>query len=264
MLVFRWNSMKFLVNNKILNYEYKTWIPYSDPRFRTLGFANKFHIALPTRPRFEQYEWLALPPAMAEIRSFPCRSCPLSRGHENTSEDSEISYDFRTQYYTVRRIAFPVDRRITSQFQVTHDCAKPGIVMCCCTVFCYRLNIWCKIWYFHGDDIEECRLLAYKNTVLTSQETRYVSATELSRLMSCKFWGFYDGDYEECSLLGCKTPVYTSQETRYSSDIEPSRLMLSKILDFHGGDNEEVVFSDVTPCGSCKSQHFGRRYRFCC
>jgi hypothetical protein len=32
---------------------------------------------------------------------------------------------------------------------------------------------------------EECRLLGYKNTVRTSQETHYVSATEAGRLMLC-------------------------------------------------------------------------------
>jgi hypothetical protein len=33
---------------------------------------------------------------------------------------------------------------------------------------------------------EECRLLGYKNAVLTSQETHCLSATEPSRLMLCK------------------------------------------------------------------------------
>jgi hypothetical protein len=33
---------------------------------------------------------------------------------------------------------------------------------------------------------EECRLLGYENPVRTSQETQYVSATELSQLMLCK------------------------------------------------------------------------------
>jgi hypothetical protein len=41
-----------------------------------------------------------------------------------------------------------------------------------------------------------------KNTVHTSQETHYVSATESSQLMLCKISGFYGGDYEECRLLG--------------------------------------------------------------
>jgi hypothetical protein len=38
----------------------------------------------------------------------------------------------------------------------------------------------------HYGDCEEFRLLGCKNTVHTSQETHYVSATELSRLMLCK------------------------------------------------------------------------------
>jgi hypothetical protein len=59
------------------------------------------------------------------------------------------------------------------------------------------------MWGLHGDDYEECRLLGYKNPVRTSQETRYVSATESSRLMLRKIWGFHGSDYEECRLLGC-------------------------------------------------------------
>jgi hypothetical protein len=39
---------------------------------------------------------------------------------------------------------------------------------------------------FDGGDYEECPLLGYKNPVRTSQETHYVSATELSRLFLCK------------------------------------------------------------------------------
>jgi hypothetical protein len=59
-----------------------------------------------------------------------------------------------------------------------------------------------KIWGFHGNDYEECRLLGYKNPVRTSQETHYVSATESSQLMLCKIWGCYGSDYEECRLVG--------------------------------------------------------------
>jgi hypothetical protein len=52
-----------------------------------------------------------------------------------------------------------------------------------------------------------------KNTVIwdmkaqfhTSQETRYVSATEQSQLMLCKIYGFHVNDYEEYRLLGCYT-----------------------------------------------------------
>jgi hypothetical protein len=55
----------------------------------------------------------------------------------------------------------------------------------------------CKIWGFHGSDYEECRLLGYKTQGRTSQETRYLSATESSQLMLCKIWGFHGGDYED-------------------------------------------------------------------
>jgi hypothetical protein len=89
------------------------------------------------------------------------------------------------------------------------------------------------IWGFHGCDYEECRLVGYKITVRTSQETHYFSATESSRLMLCTIWGFHGSDYEECRLLGYKNPVLTSQETHYFSATEASRLMLCKIWGFH-------------------------------
>jgi hypothetical protein len=44
----------------------------------------------------------------------------------------------------------------------------------------------CKCLGFHGGHYEECRLLGYKTPVRTSQETRYVSATERSQLKPCK------------------------------------------------------------------------------
>jgi hypothetical protein len=37
-----------------------------------------------------------------------------------------------------------------------------------------------------SNQIEECRLLGFKNPVRTSQETPYVSTTESSQLMLCK------------------------------------------------------------------------------
>jgi hypothetical protein len=43
----------------------------------------------------------------------------------------------------------------------------------------------CKISGFHGGDYEEFRLLGYKNSVCTSQETHYVSTTESNQLMLC-------------------------------------------------------------------------------
>jgi hypothetical protein len=51
--------------------------------------------------------------------------------------------------------------------------------------------------------IEECRLLGYKTSFRTSQETHYLSTTESSQLILCKIRGYHGGDYEECRLLGC-------------------------------------------------------------
>jgi hypothetical protein len=96
-----------------------------------------------------------------------------------------------------------------------------------------------KIWCLHGDDYEECRLRGYKASVRTSQETYYVSTTELSQLMLFKIWCFHGGVYEECRLLGFKNPLPTSQETHYFSATESSQLMLCKIWCFHGGDYEQ-------------------------
>jgi hypothetical protein len=59
-----------------------------------------------------------------------------------------------------------------------------------------------KIYGFHGEDYEECRLLGYKNPVRTSQETHYVSATEPIRLMLYKIC-FHGGDYAECRIVEC-------------------------------------------------------------
>jgi hypothetical protein len=44
----------------------------------------------------------------------------------------------------------------------------------------------CKISGFHGGDYDERSLLEYKNPVRTSQETHYVSTTDISQLMLCK------------------------------------------------------------------------------
>jgi hypothetical protein len=46
--------------------------------------------------------------------------------------------------------------------------------------------IYVRYEVLHGGDYEECRLLGYKNSVRTSQETHYISATESSQLMLCK------------------------------------------------------------------------------
>jgi hypothetical protein len=76
---------------------------------------------------------------------------------------------------------------------------------------------------FHGGDYEECRLLGYRNSIRTSQETHYVSATKSSQLMLCKIWGFHGADDEECSFLGYINSIRTSQVTRYVSLQSPAR-----------------------------------------
>jgi hypothetical protein len=78
--------------------------------------------------------------------------------------------------------------------------------LCCHSVFVSLVTSrqqpkTCKISGFHGGDYEECRLLGCKNSVRTSQETHYVSATEPSQIMLCKIWGSHSGEYEECRLL---------------------------------------------------------------
>jgi hypothetical protein len=50
----------------------------------------------------------------------------------------------------------------------------------------YKSKSLLKIRGFHAGDCKGCRLLGYENPVRSSQETHYVSATELSRLMQCK------------------------------------------------------------------------------
>jgi hypothetical protein len=98
------------------------------------------------------------------------------------------------------------------------------------------VSVVSKIQGFPCGGYEECRLLGYKNTVRTLQETHYFSATEPSPLMLCKIWGFHGSDYEEFRLLGYKNPVRTSQETHYLSTTESSQLMLCNIWRFYGGD----------------------------
>jgi hypothetical protein len=87
----------------------------------------------------------------------------------------------------------------------------------------------------HGSDYEEA---GYRDKipVRSSQETRYVSVSQPTRLMLCKIWGFHGGGYEDCLLLWYRNAIRTSQETHYVSATEPNRLMLCKILRFHGGD----------------------------
>jgi hypothetical protein len=105
----------------------------------------------------------------------------------------------------------------------------------------------CKIWGFHGSDYEGCRILGYKTPVRTSQETHYVSATELSQLMLCKIWSFHGSDYEECRLLVYKPPVRTSQETHYVSATESSRLKIVRFEVFTAVTMKNAVYWGCTP-----------------
>jgi hypothetical protein len=96
-----------------------------------------------------------------------------------------------------------------------------------------------------------------KTPVRTSQETRYVSATESNRLLLYKVWGFHGGDYEECSVLEYKIPVRTSQMTHYVTATELSRLMLCKIWGFHVGDYEECrVLGCKYPVRTSQETHY--------
>jgi hypothetical protein len=58
----------------------------------------------------------------------------------------------------------------------------------------YVLDYLLKIWKFHGGDYDEFLLLWYKSQVCTSQETHYVSVTELIQLITYKIWCFHGGD----------------------------------------------------------------------
>jgi hypothetical protein len=60
-----------------------------------------------------------------------------------------------------------------------------------------------EVWSSHGGDYEEYRLLGYKTTVRTSQETYYLSATKPSQLILCKIRGFRGGGYKKSRLLRC-------------------------------------------------------------
>jgi hypothetical protein len=111
-----------------------------------------------------------------------------------------------------------------------------------------------KIWDCPGGDYKDCCLLGYNNPVRTSQETRYVSATETSRLILCKIRSFHGGDYEEC-LLGYNNSVRTSQETHYVSARDSSHLMLCKIWGFHGSDYEECLLGYNNPVRTSQEAH---------
>jgi hypothetical protein len=68
----------------------------------------------------------------------------------------------------------------------------------------------------------------YKNSVRTSQETHYVSATKPNRL---GLFGetvavYYENHTEHTDTLWAECTVCTSQETYYVSTTKPNRLML--------------------------------------
>jgi hypothetical protein len=79
--------------------------------------------------------------------------------------------------------------------------------------------------------------------------------------MLCTILGIHGGDYEGWSHLEYKHQFRTAQETHYFFAIESSRLMLCKIKVFTDVNMKNVVFWDVTPCGSCKNRRFGEKYR---
>jgi hypothetical protein len=70
----------------------------------------------------------------------------------------------------------------------------------------------------------DTRLESFRNIVLTSQETHYVSVTETNRLMLSRetVAGYCENHTKHTDT------VRTSQETHYVSVTETNRLMLSR------------------------------------
>jgi hypothetical protein len=56
--------------------------------------------------------------------------------------------------------------------------------------------------YIHCE-YEEFRILGHQDSVGTSQETHYLSATETNRLMLCNILGFNGCECDEGRLQGC-------------------------------------------------------------
>jgi hypothetical protein len=100
-----------------------------------------------------------------------------------------------------------------------------------------------------------------KNAVRTSEETHYVSATELSPLMLCKVWGFHGGDYEECRLLRYKNPSsYRTGDTlrlRYRAE----SVNAMQYLRFSRRWLWRIPSSGIWMCRSCDNRRFGGMYR---
>jgi hypothetical protein len=109
-------------------------------------------------------------------------------------------------------------------------------------------------------DTEGCRILGYKNPVVTSKETHYVSATEPSRLMLCKIWIFTAVTMKNAVFWDIKNPVRPHSK-RYFSATENSRLMLLRFDDFAAVTMKNTVLWNVMPCRSCKNRRFGGKYR---
>jgi hypothetical protein len=77
----------------------------------------------------------------------------------------------------------------------------------------------CKIWGFHGDDYEECRLLGYKNPVRTSQET-YASTV----CYGSSFTFLYVDDIRTSQETYASTVCYGSSFTfLYADDVRTSQ-----------------------------------------
>jgi hypothetical protein len=118
----------------------------------------------------------------------------------------------------------------------------------------------CKIWGFYGGDYESCLLMGYKNLFHTSQETHYVSATKPNQLMLWKIWSFHGGDYEEWRLLRNKNQFVPHRKHINSPLQSPAGYYCVRFEVFKVVIIKNVIFWDVTLCGSCENRRFGGTY----
>jgi hypothetical protein len=77
--------------------------------------------------------------------------------------------------------------------------------------------------------------------------------------MVCNIWGSHSGDCAGPRLLGYKNPLSISQGTHYISATEPIQLRVEVST---AVAVKNVVFWDVTSCGSRKNRHFNMQV-FC-